>query len=155
MATVITKINIKAPPRPKAAASGFFSAVARSVTETYLMEAEAVVVRSMFRYIFGYSVYLAVLSAASFLFYQVLKIWIQMGRFTAADAPPGDISIAEKVVYSYVVPIGFGIIMIVFSLVFRRLLMNYSVHLSAIAIFAIIVPVIVYFITQFRVLAFP
>lgn len=98
--------------------------------------------------------YLLVLSTTSFLFYCVLEIWIGMGRFTAADAPPGDIGVTEKIFYSFVVPIGYGVIMTLLSFMCRRFLLKYSVNLSVIFILATNVPITVYLITQFRIFSF-
>jgi hypothetical protein len=109
---------------------------------------------ALLRSFLGYAAYMVVLSTASFIFYWVLRMWIVMGRFTAADAPPGDISVSEKVFYSYVVPVGYGIFMIGFSLLFRRLSRKYSVTLSAVFIIGSNAAIIFYFITQFRGLAF-
>ncbi|RAP77620.1 hypothetical protein [Paenibacillus montanisoli] len=108
----------------------------------------------MLRSFVNHAAYLAVSLTTSFVFYWVFKIWISMGRFTAADAPPGDISDTEKVFYSFVVPIVYGVLMTLLSFMYRRYLMKYSVKLSALFIFAIHTAICVYFITQFRTLAF-
>lgn len=77
-----------------------------------------------------------------------------MGRFTAADGPPGDIGDTEKMFYSFVVPIGYGVIMTLLSFVYRQIVGKYSVHMSAVLIFAINVLITVYLIAQFRIFAF-
>ncbi len=78
-----------------------------------------------------------------------------MGRFTAADAPPGDISTTEKVFYSFVIPIGYFVSMTLLSFVFRRYLIKYSVNLNTITfILAINVLITVYLITQFKIFSF-
>lgn len=105
------------------------------------------------RSIASYVAYLVVLSITSFFFYWFIKIWISMGRFTAADAYPGDISNTEKVFYSFVVPIVYGIILTTLSFLYRRFLLRFSVNLSAIFIFTINLVITIYFITQFRIFA--
>ncbi|TLS53722.1 hypothetical protein FE782_05500 [Paenibacillus antri] len=108
----------------------------------------------MLRSVLGHAAYAVVLSVVSFVFYWVLKMWIVMGRFTAADAPPGDISTLEKAFYSYVVPVGYGMFMIGLSLGFRRISRTSSVTISAIFIFGMNAAIVLYFITRFKGLAF-
>ncbi|WP_309123326.1 hypothetical protein [Paenibacillus sp.] len=109
---------------------------------------------AMLRSFFGHAAYAVVVSAVSFVFYWVLKIWIIMGRFTAADAPPGDISISEKAFYSYPVPVGYGIFMIGLSLWLCRFSTISSVRISAVFIFGMNAAIVLYFIVQFRGIAF-
>ncbi|GIP45571.1 hypothetical protein J45TS6_40300 [Paenibacillus sp. J45TS6] len=104
--------------------------------------------------VISYVAYLLVISTTSFLFYWVFKIWIAMGRFTATDAPPGDIGATEKVFYSFVIPIGYFVIMTLLSFVFRRYLKKYSVNLKKTFILAINVLITVYLITQFKIFSF-
>lgn len=106
------------------------------------------------RIFLSYAAYLAVIWATTFLFYWVINIWISMGRFTAADGPPGDISVTEKVFYSFVTPIGYGVAMTALSFLYRRCLLNYSVNLSAMLILAINLLITIYLITQFKIFAF-
>ncbi|MBP3962886.1 hypothetical protein [Paenibacillus lignilyticus] len=105
-------------------------------------------------HVLGYAAYLLVLSTLSFLFYWVIKIWIAMGRFTAADAPPGDIGETEKLFYSYVVPVGYGVMMTLLSFAYRQFLLKSPVSLSALFIIAINLLITVYFLAQFRSFSF-
>lgn len=53
-----------------------------------------------------------------------------MGRFHAADAPPGDISVTEKIVWSVGAPLFFGGVMTAVSFAYHYLLQKRSIHLS-------------------------
>lgn len=104
--------------------------------------------------VLSYTAYLTVLLLTSYIFYNVLFIWIAMSRFTAADGPPGDISITEKIIYSFVIPIGYFVVITLLSFVCRHYLLKYTIKLNIIIIFAITMAITTYLITQFYSLSF-
>ena len=74
--------------------------------------------------------YFAGALACTYGFQWILLLWVYGIRFTAAEAPPGDIGIVSKVIYS----IGFPLIHFVFLTVifrlYRFILNNFSIELK-------------------------
>ncbi|WEG16555.1 hypothetical protein PQ478_18940 [Alkalihalophilus pseudofirmus] len=54
-----------------------------------------------------YLSYLIILGLAAYGFQRFFFIWVEMSRFRAADGPPGDITLIEKVYYGFGYPILF------------------------------------------------
>ncbi|WP_028608728.1 hypothetical protein [Paenibacillus harenae] len=77
-----------------------------------------------------YLFFLAGAILCTYVFQAVVFMWISLSRFTAADGPPGDIGLTEKLVYSIGFPMFYFIFLSVVFLMYRSFLKKYKFDLK-------------------------
>lgn len=75
-----------------------------------------------------YLVYFALSIASTYVFQTILFMWISLSRFTAADGPPGDIGLFEKLFYSIGWPIFYFFVLTISLIAYCSLLKKYRIE---------------------------
>ncbi|MGM0885022.1 MAG: hypothetical protein ACQEXQ_28770 [Bacillota bacterium] len=75
-----------------------------------------------------YLFYFVVALLCTYTFQTIVFIWISLARFTAADGPPGDIELTEKLVYSVGFPLFYLMFLTVVLLMYRSYLKKYNIN---------------------------
>ncbi|MBB4823685.1 hypothetical protein HNO89_000905 [Sporosarcina luteola] len=71
--------------------------------------------------------YIAVAIVWTYGFQWMLILWIGSVRFSAADGPPGDISLGSKLMYCIGLPLFHLVLLTVFFLIYRSILRRFSI----------------------------
>ncbi|KXH87474.1 hypothetical protein [Sporosarcina sp. HYO08] len=74
--------------------------------------------------------YFAGALAWTYGFQWILVLWVGSVRFTAAGAPPGDIGIGSKLIYSIGVPLFHFFFLTILFLLYRFILNEFSIELK-------------------------
>ncbi|MEK4629366.1 MAG: hypothetical protein ABS944_01945 [Solibacillus sp.] len=77
----------------------------------------------------AYTTYISITIGTTYLFYWLLWMFIAGVRFTAADIPPGDISVTGKIILSTGIPLFFVICVSIFYYMYRIIFEMFHIHL--------------------------
>lgn len=77
----------------------------------------------------AYSSYFLIVAAVTYFLELLLSIFIMGILFSAADAPPGDISETAKLVYSVGMPVAYASVLFGLYYLYTDILKSFSTHL--------------------------
>lgn len=97
----------------------------------------------------SYLLYIFVTLAITYVFNWILVLFIGGVRFTAADGPPGDISLFAKFVFSLGVPVFYLICLTIVFLFYRTLLRQFAIELQKLIPIIFNVLIALYLIVSF------